>query len=97
MMHQRDDHQAHRQLAHERYVAHLEAMIDEGNAALGWLQAWPNEITNSDEDMESVLNALGVALRRAVPVGEPGRPVNPGGQPRFPAYTFDASGDVEER
>ena len=95
MMHQRDDHQAHRQLAHERYVAHLEAMIDEGNAALGWLQAWPNEITNSDEDMESVLNALGVALRRARPAD--GTPLTFDRDKPAAAYTFDASGDVEQR
>ena len=61
---QRDDHQAHRQLAHDRHVAHLEAAIDEANAALGWLQAWPNEITNAESELESAINVLRVALRR---------------------------------
>ncbi len=60
-----DDHQTHLEVAHENYVAHLEAMLDQGNAALGWLQAWPNQITNSEPDMETLINLLRVALRRA--------------------------------
>ena len=94
---QRDDHQAHRQLAHDRHVAHLEAAIDEANAALGWLQAWPNEITNAESELESAINVLRVALRRARP--DDGLPATPLAfdRDRPPAYTFDASGDVEER
>jgi len=84
-----DDHEAHLSVAHERHVAHLEAAINEANAALGWLRAWPNKITNAEEELESVINVLRVALRRAGP--DEKQHVNPGGQP---TYSFDERGDV---
>ncbi len=86
-----DDHEAHLSVAHGRHVAHLEAAVNEATAALGWLKAWPNQITNAEEELESVINVLRVALRRAGP-DEKQQPVNPGGQPVM--ISFDERGDV---
>ena len=90
---QDDDVEAHRELAHERHVAHLEAAIDETNSALGWLRAWPNQITNGESELETVVNTLRVALRRARP-DEPPSDARPLHEP--PVYSFDADGDVRQ-
>jgi hypothetical protein len=87
-----DDFEAHLGIAHERFLTHLEAAVNEANAALGWLRAWPNKITNAEEELESIINVLRVALRRAVPVGEPG-PI-PGPLQEPPLVSFDEKGDV---
>ena len=93
---QRDDHQAHSKLAHERHVAHLEAAINEATAALGWLKAWPNKITNAEEELESVINVLRVALRRARPDDETDGTTPSTFDRNKPAhtYSFDEQGDV---
>ncbi len=89
-----DDHESHISVAYENHVAHLTAAIDETNAALGWLRAWPNKITNAESELVTVINTLRVALRRAVPVGEPGPTPEPLAEP--PVYSFDADGDVRK-
>ncbi len=93
--HDGDDFDTHVQLARDRYVAGLEAMIDEGNTTLGWLQAWPNQITNAEPELVSVLTALRLALSR-VPVHDEVS------DPRYErlslarkTYTQDASGDLD--
>ncbi len=89
-----DDHEAHISVAHENHVAHLGAAIEETTVALGWLKAWPNHITNAESELVTVINTLRVALRRAVPMGEPGPTPEPLAEP--PVYSFGADGDVRK-
>ena len=87
----------HKALALRNYLAGLTNMIGLGHGTIGWLRAYPNEITNAEKDLLSVLNLLEVALIRANGgVGEVSpveRPQPP--QPRI-AVTFDADGDLVE-
>ena len=91
---QGDDHESHISVAHERHVMHLVAAIDEATAALGWLKAWPNKITNAEEELESVINTLRVARRRAEPEVPDNDDARPLAEP--PVYSFDESGDVRK-
>ena len=90
-----DDHQAHSQLAHDKYVEHLEAMIAEGTTALGWQKAWPNQITNAEPELVTVLEQLRVFLRRATVNHDE---VTGDGYEREPVarktFTLDAGGDL---
>ena len=90
-----DDHEGHITVAHENHVAHLEVAIEETTAALGWLKAWPNHITNAESELESVINTLRVALRRARPDDLDGTPPT-FDRDRPPVYSFDADGDVRK-
>ena len=87
-----DDSEGHITVDHENHVSHLQAAIEEANAALGWLKAWPNHITNAESELESAINVLRVALRRAHG-DEAGSPVASAAEP--PVYSFDADGDVD--
>ena len=63
----RSEAQKHKEDAHAAVKMHTKLARDELELALDWAESWPNEITNLEADLESLITKIRVLQRNISP------------------------------
>ena len=58
----------HRDASHASAKINLELALKSLDEAFDWIRSWPNNITNLESDVESLINRLRIILRTVAPV-----------------------------